>query len=84
MPVPLAHPYISKGKRPVITGTRTRVANIVAYYKLGYSAEELAREFPHLRLSHIYDALSFYHENAAKMDREIELEKEENLIGQNK
>jgi len=84
MSVSISHPYISKGKRPIITGTRTRVATIVAYYKLGYSTEELAREFPYLTLSHIYDALSFYHEDKSRIDREIEHEKEERLMNMGK
>ncbi|NBB77777.1 MAG: DUF433 domain-containing protein [Bacteroidetes bacterium] len=79
------HPYIMKDEnvargKPVVTGTRTRVVNIVAYYKLGYLPEELAREFPHLSLAQIYDVLSYYHENADIIDKEIENEKEENLI----
>lgn len=85
MDAKIIHPYITRdkdiaGNKPLITGTRTRVANIIAYYKLGYSAEELAREFPHLSLSQIHDALSFYYENAAQIDKEIDEEKEEKLI----
>jgi len=80
MSVSNKHPYISKDKKPVITATRTRVATIVAYYKLGYSPEELAREFPHLTLYHIYGVLSFYHEDKSRIDREIEHEKEGRLM----
>jgi uncharacterized protein (DUF433 family) len=85
MATKIIHPYITKNKeigggKPIITGTRTRVANLIAYYKLGYSPEELAREFPHLSLSQIHNALSFYHDNAAQIDKEIDDEKEENLI----
>ena len=78
------HPYITNrddiGRgQPIISGTRTRVKNIIAYYRLGYSPEELAREFPHLTLAQIYDALSFYHENPSKIDKEIEEEREDNF-----
>lgn len=88
MATEIIHPYVTKDKRigggkPIIKDTRTIVANIVAYYKLGYSPEELAREFPHLSLSQIYDALSFYHENAVQIDNEIDNEKEENLMNDN-
>lgn len=84
MATEIIHPYITKDQRigngtPIIKGTRTRITNIVAYYKLGYSPEELSREFPHLSLSQIYDALSFYHENAPQIDRQIDDEKEEFL-----
>lgn len=63
MATKVVHQYITYredigGDRPVIVGTRTRVSNIIAYYKLELSPEELAREFPHLTLSQIYDALS--------------------------
>jgi uncharacterized protein (DUF433 family) len=81
----IVHPYITKDEnigrgKPIIKGTRTRVSNIVAYYKLGYSSEELSRAFPHLSLSQIYDALSYYHDNAAQIDRDIEKNKEKNFI----
>ena len=78
------HPYITfrddiGGGKPIITGTRTRVANIIAYYKLGYSPEELARELPHLTLSQIYDALSYYYEHQSEIDKEIDEDSEENV-----
>ena len=81
----IKHPYITTKKeigngKPIIKGTRTRIANIVAYYKLGFSPEELKREFSHLSLSEIYDALSYYHENSDQIDKDIDDEKEEYLI----
>ena len=81
----IVHPYITSDKqigggKPIIKGTRTRVSNLVAYYKLGYTPEELKQAFPHLTLSKIYDALSFYHENQAQVDEEIEVNREENFI----
>jgi len=80
----IAHPYIEEKQgvgrgRFIIKGTRTRVKNLVAYYKLGYTPDELAREFPHLSLSKIYDALSFYHDHVEEIDKEIEEESEEHL-----
>ncbi len=86
MSTEILHPYISSKQeigagRPIISGTRTRVANIVAYYKLGFSPEELAREFPHLSLSQIHDALSYYYEHRKELDNEIDEELEENLKG---
>jgi len=83
----IVHPYIASRSdigagRPIIAGTRTRVANIVTYYKHGFSPEELAREFPHLSLSQIHDALSYYYEHRQDIDHEIDEELEENLKGQ--
>ncbi|GBD99728.1 hypothetical protein BMS3Abin07_01769 [bacterium BMS3Abin07] len=79
----VVHPYIISrddigNGRPIIAGTRTRVSNIVAYYKLGLSPEELAREFPHLTLSQIHDTLSYYYEHQKEIDREIDEDSEEN------
>jgi len=84
MSTKVIHPYITFRKdigsgSPIIVGTRTRVSNIVAYFKLGYSPEELAREFPHLTLSQIYDALSYYYENQKEIDKEIDEDSEETI-----
>ena len=84
MTTKILHPYITSAKeigegRPIIAGTRTRVSNIVAYYKLGLSPEELAREFPHLTLSQIHDALSYYYEHQEEIDREIDEDSQNNI-----
>ena len=84
MPTEVSHPYVISrediaGSRPIMAGTRTRISTVVAYYKLGYSPEELAREFPHLTLSQIHDALSYYYEHREQIDKEIDEESEDNL-----
>lgn len=84
MSTKIVHPYISRrkdiaGGKPIISGSRTRVSNIVAYYKLGLTPEELARELPHLTLSQIHDALSYYYEHQAEIDRDIDEESEEKV-----
>ncbi len=85
MPAKIVHPYITTNQaigngKPIVKDTRTRVSNLIAYYKLGYTPEELKQTFPHLSLTKIYDALSFYHENQFEVDKEIENNKEENFI----
>jgi len=84
MSTKVVHPYITSkedigGGKSIIVGTRTRVSNIMAYYRLGFSPEELAREFPHLTLSQIHDALSYYYEHQEEIDKEIEENSEENI-----
>ncbi len=84
MPTTLTHPYITYDENigsgnPIIIGTRTRVFNIIAYHRLGLSPEELIREFPHLTLSKIYDALSYYYENKPEIDNAMEQDMEENI-----
>ncbi len=85
MATKIVHPYITTSQaigngKPIIKDTRTRVSNLIAYYKLGYTPEELNQAFPHLSLAKIYDALSFYHENQSEVDEEIENNKEKNFI----
>ena len=84
MTTKIVHPYVTSSPeigsgRPIVAGTRTKVATIVAYYRLGFSPEELAREFPHLTLSQIHDTLSYYYEHQADIDRQIDEDSEERL-----
>ena len=64
------------GNCPVIRGTRISVANIASYYLLGMNAEDIHRELPHLTLSQIFDALAYYLDHKANIDRAIEANSE--------
>jgi len=71
------HPYITQDERisggsPIITGTRTRVVDIVIEYEyLGRTADEIINSHPHLTLAQIHDALSYYYEHQGDIDQEI-------------
>lgn len=73
----IKHPYIVSikihcGGSPVITGTKFPVKSIVYYViKQGMTPEELVREFKHLKLKYIYDAISYYYENKKEIDMEL-------------
>ena len=67
------------GGAPIVKDTRTSVANIAGYYRLGLSPEEIQRELPHLTLAQIFDALAFYFDHRQEMDREMEQELEETV-----
>ena len=58
---------------PVITGTRTPVRAIVEYWKFGDTPEEIARKLPHLRLAHIFAALSYYDDHRDEIEHYIRL-----------
>jgi uncharacterized protein (DUF433 family) len=78
------HPHITRREdighgAPIIEGTRTHVKNIVAYYRLGYSPDELAQAFPHLTLAQIYDALSYYYDNAEEIEALLKADREATL-----
>jgi len=71
------HPYIISqaefcGGSPVIKGTKFPVRSVVNYVlHQGISPEELVKEFSHLTLAQIYDALSFYYDNKELIDKDI-------------
>lgn len=76
------HPFVVKNKdvcngSPVINGTRTRVIDIAIEYEiLGHSPDEIINHHPHLNLSQVHDALSYYYENRAELDEKIEQDQE--------
>lgn len=72
------HPYIAKtndvlGGEPVIVGTRTAVRAIVEHWKFGDAPEDIARKLPHLRLAHIFAALSYYDDHRNEIEHYIRL-----------
>lgn len=75
----IKHPYIMSiktlcGGSPVIAGTKFPVRSVVFYIlKQGMTPEELVREFSHLTLPQVYDALSYYYENREEIDKELSL-----------
>lgn len=65
-----------RGGRPCVAGTRTTVQRIAVWYKMGLSAEEIAREYPHLSVAGVYAALAYYHANQAEVEAEIAADQE--------
>ncbi|MEO7841922.1 MAG: DUF433 domain-containing protein [Anaerolineales bacterium] len=73
-----SHPYVESisdilGGEPVIINTRTPVRAIVERWKFGESVEEILRSLPHLRLAQIFDALGYYDDHRAEIEKYIEL-----------
>lgn len=81
----VTHPYIVSrkdhcGGSPVIKGTKFPVRSVVNYIlRQGLSPEELVKEFPHLTLAQVYDALSYYYDHTGDIERELEENAEERL-----
>ncbi len=71
------HPYIVSlkthcGGSSVIAGTKFPVRSVVFYIlKQGMTPEELIKEFSHLSLPQVYDALSYYYEHREEIDKEL-------------
>jgi uncharacterized protein (DUF433 family) len=74
----IGHRYIERqaeilGGEPIIIGSRTSVRAIVEMWRLGYAPEEIPSHLPHLTLAQVFDALSYYSDNQAEINRYIEL-----------
>src|SRR5689334_7428931 len=59
------------GGKPRLAGTRVRVQDIVLLTEQGSSPDEIVSGYPHLTLSAVHAALSFYHDNRELIDRQI-------------
>ena len=75
---PTSLPYITRTEailsgEPIIQGTRTPVRAVVEHWKFGDTPEEIARKLPHLRLAQIFDALGYYDDHRAEVERYIAL-----------
>ena len=78
MGVPTEHPHITRVEsilsgEPIIKGTRTPVRAVVEHWKFDDTPEEIARKLPHLRLAHIFDALSCYDDYREEIEQYIAL-----------
>jgi len=76
MIVATEHPHIVRtkeilGGEPVVKGTRTPVRAIVEWWKFGASPEEIMENLPHLTLSQIFDALSYYADHREEIEKYI-------------
>lgn len=77
------HPYIKtdkkiRGGEPIIAGTGIRVLDIAIRYEImGMPPDEILVAFPHLNLSQVHDALSYYYEHKDEIDKKWRSEIEE-------
>lgn len=57
---------------PIIEGTRTPVRAIVETWRLGIAPEDIPHRLPHLKVSQIFDALSYYSDHQEEINAYIE------------
>ena len=73
------HPYVEmidsrSGLRPVIKGTRIGIDVLVGYSQAGYSPRDIVDTvLPHLTLAQVYDALSYYEDHHAEVNRSLQV-----------
>ncbi len=71
------HCYIVKSDaildgEPIVKGSRTPVRVIVEMWRVGVSPEEIPQRLPHLSLSKVFNALSYYLDHQAEINEYIE------------
>jgi len=71
------HPYIIKnpyvcGGSPIISGTRITVRLIASRVKSGDSVDDIIRDYPHLTLAQVHDAISYYFDHKEEIEQEIQ------------
>ncbi len=59
------------GGRAVVAGTRVRVSVIVSCHRQGMTLEDILKQYPHLRLSDIYDALAYASDHPLEIDADL-------------
>jgi uncharacterized protein (DUF433 family) len=82
---PTEHAHIVKqpgvcGGSPIVRGTRITVRHVAVLWKDHQTAEEIVRTYPHLQLSWVYDAISYYLDHKPEIEREIEENQIENVL----
>lgn len=77
MDTTVAYRYITsvagvQGGEPVIKGTRTPVRTIVQSWRRGMSPEDIVAGLPHLKLSEVFEAMSYFYDNQSEIEGLIE------------
>ncbi len=77
MSVSTSHRYIVRnleilGGEPIVDGTRTPVRAIVELWRLGFRPEEIPAQLPHLTLSQVFDALSYFSDHQSDIAEYIQ------------
>ncbi len=60
------------GGRATIRGTRIAVQNVAFRHRCGESVDEILEAWPHLTPGQVYDALAYYYDHKAEIDKEVE------------
>ncbi|MGH9801098.1 MAG: DUF433 domain-containing protein [Blastocatellia bacterium] len=65
------------GGKACVAGTRVRVMDVVVWHeRMGWSADEIVSEIPHITLSDVYAALTYYFDHREEIEEDIRLNDE--------
>lgn len=59
------------GGKPHVAGTRIRVQDIVLWTEQGRSPDEIVTDYSQLTHGDVYAALTYYHDNRARIEQQI-------------
>lgn len=57
-----------RGGNPIVEGTRIGVHDVVGLFLNGSSVDDIARSFPDLKRSQIYECLAYYEDHQGEID----------------
>jgi uncharacterized protein (DUF433 family) len=83
------HPHITKSPgvrfgRPVIRGTGVPVWLIASFYKAGKTVDDVLLHYPDLKAAWVHDAISYYLDHTADIEKELRENRPEYLIEKRK
>ena len=67
-----AHIWLDDKGVAWIDNTKTKVIYVVQDQMLGFTAEQIHEQHPHLSLAQIYAALAYYYDHKEELDADIE------------
>jgi len=69
-----------RGGRPVIRGTGIAVDLIASFFKAGESVEDILLYYPQFKSAQVYDAISYYLDHQAEIDKYLELNRIDHVL----
>jgi uncharacterized protein (DUF433 family) len=63
-----------RGGRPRLAGSGVTVRRVVAWYRPGLNAEEIAARIGHVAVGQIYAGLAYYHANRDEIEADLATE----------
>src|SRR5438270_543907 len=67
---------------PTVRGSRIPVRLIAQLYRAGDSVDDILRSYPHLSAAAVHDALSYYLDHIAEIEREIAANRSERVLSE--
>jgi uncharacterized protein (DUF433 family) len=77
------HPHVTRVKGyAVVRGSRIPVRLIAQMYREGDSVDDILHTYPHLTATAVHDAISYYLDHRAEIEKEIASNKIENVLNE--